>query len=312
MNDKNPAYYQAANDYCPALAVVNYEAISQLTPPVSSSLQGHGLAVQDPNLWDNALATTVYILAMNSLNYQFWDLTPDNRMTRYAHEGNTGAVALGAGFAALWAAAAPQCPITRGTLELCIQNLRSDVTALGLPSAFGDIPARASRVRLLKEMCNPARLLNVAEHLVNRMKFEGELSWVDAQYLANLFPLSYEDPYLKKAQLALMLIAGQWHAVHGSEIHLDVSAAADYQLPKVLRALGLLTYSEELAHDVDAGTPLPVESDKERAIRAATLHACDALAQHFGTGIQAVDFWLWSQRNVAANARFHLTETTWY
>jgi len=61
----------------------------------------------------------------------------------------------------------------------------------------------------------------------------------------------------------------------------DLTAMADYQVPRVLRALGVLRYGE-------------------------------ALAAKYGVQAALVDSMLWSAQNIAGTARFHLTETTYY
>lgn len=110
-----------------------------------------------------------------------------------------------------------------------------------------------------------------------------------------------------------MFIAGEWNAQHPElACALDVTAAAVYQLPKVLRTLGILRYSEILAQSVDSETPIAKEGAEERAIRAATIIACDLLATHFGCSIAEVDFWLWLNRNQSHDAKFHLTFTSAY
>lgn len=93
---------------------------------------------------------------------------------------------------------------------------------------------------------------------------------------------------------------------------MDVSVAADYQLPKVLRHLGVLTYSPKVAGLVDNELPIVSGSPEERAIRAATVLGAEELAKHLGLSIPQLDSWLWLQRNAAKAAKFHLTETTYY
>jgi hypothetical protein len=109
-----------------------------------------------------------------------------------------------------------------------------------------------------------------------------------------------------------MFIAAQWRENFDEPVRLNVPAAADYQLPKVLRAFRIPVYGEALARAAGAGRPVAAASAKERAIRAATVLACDRLAVRFGADIEAVDFWLWQQRNAASSARFQLAVTTHY
>jgi hypothetical protein len=191
--------------------------------------------------------------------------------------------------------------------------LRDKVERKGVAFMFGDIPAAETRKELLLEVLEPSYLGGAAAHIIHRCRERKVLHWFEAQRLADVFPKAYGDRYLKKAQLTLMFIAGQWMATGGDAIQLeDISAAADYQLPKVLRSLGLLQYSEVLATAIDQGQEIVSDSTEERAIRAATIFACDTLTEQFGCTIAQVDFWLWLMRNSAKTAEFHRTFTTDY
>ena len=53
------------------------------------------------------------------------------------------------------------------------------------------------------------------------------------------------------------------------------------------------------------------DSKEEKAIRAATILACEELAIKTGAKPAEIDFWLWSRRNTA-DKPFHLTYTTAY
>lgn len=311
MNDKNPAYQQAAADYFPAHVRVNYERIAQLDKPADIGAMGPILT--GTPLAGRPLLFTACLIAMNALNYQFWQRDREGQLVRYQHNGKVGALAMQSVFIDCWSQYVPDQATDSQAVACAVRGMKAELEMRDLQGVFGDIPAEASRLELLDEVLNTERLLSAAAYLVARVENENQLGWGDAALLAYLFPKCYEDQYLKKAQLTLMFIAAEWRAMNcARDVALEVSAAADYQLPKVLRALGVLEYSPHLQMLVDQQRPIEANSDMERSIRAATLHACDALALKFVASVEAVDFWLWQQRNGAQTDKFHLTETTCY
>jgi hypothetical protein len=308
----NPAYAAAQLDYREDLAQVMRDAIGRLSLPADLASLGDSLG--DSPLAQSIYAYAPYFVAMNSLNYQFWNLSESGEMQRYAQDGVVGALAMQAGFHNAWLSAPGKGSTSPlGVAFECAEWLAGRVAAEGVSFMLGDIPESDSRVAILTEVLNGAKLLTVSHYLARVVEETGQLSWRDAQVLADIFPEAYGDPYLKKAQLTLMFIAGQWNVTHPDQpCTLDVSAAADYQLPKVLRTLGLIQYSPELANLVDTETPIDAGSAEERAIRAATILACKELAEQFGRSIAEVDCWLWMNRNVDRAAKFHLTVSTNY
>lgn len=300
-------------DYSPSLVMVREDLIRTQGRP--GSLGGMPPLLAGTSLSGNLCRSIGFLVAMNVLNYQFWDVTPEGEFIRYRHGVLEGAYALQAAFTQAWLRNAPLEPMSDDLyFHHVIGGLQKELSgADGVKQLFGDIPNPTSRAALLREVLNPVRLAIVAQYLAARVSREGQLDYGDAIGLAHQFPDCYDEPYLKKAQLTLMFIAAEWRArPDAPQLRLDISAAADYQLPKVLRAMGLLQYSPAVAALVDNGTLIEKNSDVENAIRAATVLACFDLAQHFGKGVEQVDFWIWLQRNTATSALFHRTRTTDY
>ena len=54
---------------------------------------------------------------------------------------------------------------------------------------------------------------------------------------------------------------------------------ADYRVPQILRHLGIMEYSEELAQKIDNKVELSYSSEEEVEIRAATITAVDLIAE---------------------------------
>jgi len=87
---------------------------------------------------------------------------------------------------------------------------------------------------------------------------------------------------------------------------------ADYQVPRVLRALGVLEYCPSLADRINRHDLLEEGGPEELAIRAATIIACEAIAAHTGGTSADIDNLLWLSQDIAGDAPFHLTETRLY
>ncbi|CAD2214289.1 hypothetical protein AGDE_00907 [Angomonas deanei] len=109
------------------------------------------------------------------------------------------------------------------------------------------------------------------------------------------------------------------------DIH-RLSICCDYQIPKVLRAAGLLEYSPTLAQSIDNRVLLGERSSEESSIRVATLVAAELLAEAVAqtwneTHTDAVstdvvyaclDFPLWYIGRSMKTAEHHLCHTIMY
>jgi hypothetical protein len=130
-----------------------------------------------------------------------------------------------------------------------------------------------------------------------------------------------EVRFFKRAQI---LVADLWGAFGGTAWgafnHLEtLTAFADYKLPQILRAWGILRYAPSLARKVDAQIELTAGSPEEIEIRAATLWAVeflrDALVRR---GCQRwsihLDWILWeaSQTRFAGIKPYHRVRTIFY
>jgi hypothetical protein len=116
----------------------------------------------------------------------------------------------------------------------------------------------------------------------------------------------------------------------------ELSICCDYQIPKTLRAAGLLIYDEALAHAVDHHVLLRPGSAEEASIRIATLVAADRLLEYLNTEgklllqkprgaervevgrapctVNHLDYALWytGRYMVPSEARHHLCRTIMY
>ncbi|HEV8191118.1 MAG TPA: queuosine salvage family protein [Ktedonobacterales bacterium] len=127
--------------------------------------------------------------------------------------------------------------------------------------------------------------------------------------------------FLKRAQICVADLnvafdGRDWGALDNLD---RLTAFADYKLPQLLRAEGVLVYAPELAELVDSYTLLPPGSDAEVEIRAATVWSVELLRRALATrGIHrhasAIDYRIWaeSQHVQSDVAPYHRTRTMYY
>jgi hypothetical protein len=262
-----------------------------------------------------------YALVANAINYQFWEpLCSESAgelpIARYDYEGVVGAMGMQRALAKAWDGYPTAAHFARA--------LREE----GIIGLFGGIPRASDRKDMLAEVlgirpfeptADLSTLEAVTKVLLERVTEEHALSVSDAAFIALAFPTAYgRDPLLKRAQLALSFIAAFAREGFGQEVQLDVTLFADYQVPRVARALGLLEYGPELAQLVDSGALLQAGGVHEQAIRSATLilgrDLIRAVELEHGVRINEADLdqWLWGQRNACGDSLFHRTATTDY
>ncbi|MDP1908099.1 MAG: queuosine salvage family protein, partial [Hyphomicrobium sp.] len=219
-----------------------------------------------------------FLVAMSAINYRFWTRRPDGTISRYQLDGKTGARALWAAFEMSW----EDAPTFADRLRNGHFN-----------AMFGAIPDQESRLTLLQEVLAGDRLADVCDDIVQDVADRRAVTASHAGLLAQAFPLAFGDPFLKKAQLAIAMYAGFLRNLGQPVTTSALTAMADYQVPRVLRYLDILTYAPPLAAKVDTGQLIACDSEEENAIRAATVLACEAIAAHMGASAADVDNLLW-------------------
>lgn len=286
--------------YDPARVAVNSQAIQALDLPTIQPGADEGMKAG--KLGADWLEVVAHSIALNSINYQFWDLGPDGKFIRYAFEAVEGAMGMRLAFDRAWTNPASPLALARDSgIPLTVEDVKA---------MFGDIPAAQSRADILNEVLVGGKLRQVSQDVSIRMTEGGKVDTQMGKHLADHFPEAYGDPVLKKAQLA---ISETWVQAceRGAGIACELTAFADYQIPNILRAMGVLEYSPALAAAIDARAPLDYDGADERAIRAASLLAVERIAQVNGADVAAVDHYLWARRK-EAKTPFHLTFTTAY
>lgn len=198
---------------------------------------------------------------------------------------------------------------------LTIQDAQSILrSATGTP-----IPLLEKRMEFLKEA---GRVLNQKyDGSIDNLLEEAEFDAIHiAQLLVDDFS-SFRDSamfqghdvhFFKRAQVCAYDI----HALGGFNIknlHL-LTAFADYKLPQVLRAHGVLKYSPRLSNMIDQEVNIPAGSRDEVEIRSATVWACEILANQLKKSPVYIDnvLWLMSQDQSYKTQPHHKTRTTSY
>ncbi|KNC56352.1 UPF0553 protein [Thecamonas trahens ATCC 50062] len=233
--------------------------------------------------------TAQYVLVLDALNFCFWPADePGWEYDRLA--GSIKTVAVESGMAGLSA------------------DALAALTEADLTQWFGGSPPPrcAQRVRLLNEVGrvlaahfdgSAAKLIasagGSAVELVARMVaffpgFRDETTFDGDQVF-----------FYKRAQI---FVGDVWGAFGGEGLGAfrdidQLTMFADYRIPQLLRHLGILVYSPELAALVDSLAVLPVGSVHEVEIRAATIVAVNQLRKllHASWTTVQLDWWLWEE-----------------
>lgn len=239
------------------------------------------------------------LIVMGALNYRFWHPAEGAAaVRRYVRGEKTGARALWQAFEEHWVEDA--------------EGFRQRLSMLDVPGVFGDIPDVMSRRALLEEVLGGQALEEVASLICQEVIATGAVTVEQAHLLGSRFPTAFGDPYLKKAQLLLSMYAAQLFNL-GLEVDCsDLTGFSDYQVPRVLHALGITHYCYELQEAIYLQHPVEKGGVMEGAIRSATILACEAIAEQSGCSPADVDNMLWHSQSLADGHNFHLTYTTHY
>jgi hypothetical protein len=127
--------------------------------------------------------------------------------------------------------------------------------------------------------------------------------------------------FFKRAQIVAGDLFGSFRGEGWGRLrNLDsLTAFADYKLPQLLRAWGILHYAPALARRVDRRAPLPKDSPEEIEIRAGMIWGVELLRaalQARGVLLNSVemDWFLWesSQGKVKGMKPYHRVRTIYY
>lgn len=253
------------------------------------------ITIQD-NLLDEHIKKTI---VLNSINYQFWDIDKKGLFVRYQHMGKTGALAMQEAFSKNW----------NGIFQ-DVLNGKTILDGKKIKEIFGDIPDIENRVIILNSVLEKEKLEFIFKQIKKGIRQEEKLDVFHANIIANTFDLAYGDELLKKAQLAVYQCS-VFAMSAGYDLEVELTAFADYQIPSVLRHLGVLEYSKSLGEKIDNSELIEANGDEEKAIRGSSLIAMELIAKYFDVSVADLDFYIWQLRNESKKP-FHLTKTTKY
>lgn len=259
-----------------------------------------------------------FLLVFNSISFSYWG----NPKWGFEYRGKSFDGSWGM-IAALGKAVENNIPILdpRYLARLSEENFEK------ISKANIKIPLFNERLKILKELGN-----------ILIKKFNGDFSNLvkqsggDAVRLLDLIIMNFpffEDVstykgrkiyFYKRAQLLVsdiyQIFDGEGYGKLKNIQYL--TACADYKLPFVLRKLGILSYSHELAKKIDEQIEINLGSEEEIEIRANTILAVELIKKLLKEKIPKVDsihvndhLWLLGQ-NRRFNEFYHLTRTISY
>jgi hypothetical protein len=274
------------------------------------------------HLHDNGIDTVAYFLVLDTINFCFWPMPGDPRWEiSYNGEWHSGYYALAV---CLTKAVEEGIPITdarylselsqgelkrilagRGKLQLMEQRL-TNLNELGqaLLSGFN-----GKAHRLVEAAHNSAVAL--ARLLSEKLTSFRDISQYHGQDVV----------FLKRAQLFAADLYGafggdKWGAFGDMD---QLTVFADYKLPQVLRHLGILQYSRQLAQKVDQEILLEPRGMEEIEIRANTVWTVELIRQELtwaGTNMKAFELdsilWNMGQQDEFRTKPYHKVITLFY
>jgi hypothetical protein len=169
--------------------------------------------------------------------------------------------------------------------------------------ALNRFPLLEYRYAHLRELISTYRPLceSIAKHA------DGSTPIPTIERIVTAVPGFASDLFLKRVQLFII----QLNRKIGLFSTEQLTIPADYQVPKVLHELECIVYSPDLENKVMSEMLIASGSKEEVSIRAATVIACDKIAQAAGVNCMVVDNFLWQSRQLCTKP-FHLTITTDY
>ena len=180
------------------------------------------------------------------------------------------------------------------------------------------VPFAEKRLEIFKEFCVPSRHAEVMRVLHESKNPDGSytLDMDMAGALTHIFPAGFgDDPFMKKAVLVLLMLAGNAHH-HGISCDVsDLTVAADYILPQVLNAdhIGILKFSGSLTKKLELREAFNENASEVAALRAAAIVVSEKLSELSGLSAQDVDSNLWLAGRKLQNARPHMMcKTMWF
>lgn len=272
-----------------------------------------------------------FLFVGNAINFQFRDYKTGQKFaTSYAGTEWSGAFAM---WACLKREYDENPAILHGNTlrELTL----SDVKQLFESSTDVEVPMIEERHQILTQVGErlttqyDGRFSNLVEASEPRLYADGDgiidrlvshfPSFRDSSVVTLNDGTSIEVLFWKRAQLAAGMAYGRFQNQSTFQIQDQdcFTVFVDYNLPNVLRGIGVLDYSNYLSELIDSRNMIEAGSQEEVELRAATVYAADKLLERLielrETPIYAphLDYKLFSMRD-GVDTPVHITQTTEY
>lgn len=284
----------------------------------------------DLHFFDGTPRTVNYLFLLDALNFCFWgkpkwriEYTP----TQSSPARRGGQTQKLDGY---WALAASLKRAIEKNSDFARVDFFARITPQELADALsgtGEIPLFTERWRNVRELGvvlknfwngDAAPLVECAGRNAPR------LAQIIAENFASFNDVAvYDNREVRIFKRAQILVADLWGAFNGRDwgefdnIE-ELTAFADYKLPQILRAWGILRYTPTLAKKVDAQIELGAGSPEEIEIRAGMLWAVEFLREALakrGRILQStqVDWILWDASQALKDMKpYHRVRTIYY
>ena len=266
--------------------------------------------------------TVSYLLVLDSINFCFWPPPGESKWEiEYLSSRLSGYYGLAA---SLKQAVESGTPLTRAEFlsALSLEELKDILGGRGTLQLLGQRVQNLNELGrfLLEEYAGEAyRLVETAQNSavrLVRLLAEGLSSFRDTAHYQGCKVFFYKRAQLFAADLYGAFRGEDWGRFKDIE---KLTAFADYKLPQVLRHLGILRYTSNLAKKVDQEIYLEPGSPAEVEIRANTIWAVERIRQEMsrtGKNLRAfeIDWTLWNlgQHAEYTTKPYHRTATIFY
>jgi hypothetical protein len=312
-----------------ASVIDRFETVRLHPEAIESALARWGHVLRDLPPWDRSLhyaddtaETLRWVFVLDLLNHCFWP-EPEQPTWTVSYRGES--------FSGYWGLAACLKRAMEASIPLTRDDFLETVSAETLAEVFagtGRIPLFAERLANLREAGRELRSRWQGDivHLIEASRGSAVRA---VRLVVDTFP-SFRDEathdgrrvfFWKRAQIFLsdvhQAFSGRgWGAFEDID---RLTAFADYKLPQVLRALGILSYREDLRERVDDLVYLEPGSREEVEIRAMTIWAVEIIRRTWrkaGRHITSarIDHWLWQlgQLEPFRKKPYHRCRTIFY
>ncbi len=258
----------------------------------------------------DSLEALWYVLVLDTLNFCFWN-TPEKKWSmEYNGKKNSGYRALAA---SLRRAMDEEIPITNAYYLRAMPKQDLEHILRGQ----GELLLMDERVKALNELGSVLleKYNGDPLHLLEEAGFDAlSLAFVMTKEFSSFRDVAqYKGrsiPLLKRAQILAADIHGaKSYPLRGMD---KITAFADYKLPQLLHAYGVLKYEQSLDENIRNGVELASGSEEEIEIRAATIQAVEMIKALTPLASYQIDWILWTTAKELSLQTHHQTRTIFY